>query len=201
MNEKILIGNDCAAGFIYRDIFKTQYYSPFIWSSLSYDLFLQVIENYDKLNFLNVTVGNDKLLDDFYVLIDNKIKLRFSHCKFDKTINTPKIKGINVYYNKIWEYIFETYIKRTKRMISFKMDPIYILHFDKNYLDKFMNGDLKILNNLFKLSKKILILTELSLPFEETKNIKIINLSTTIPWCKDILNNSELIKEKINLLK
>jgi len=198
--EKILIGNDCATGFIYRDVLKTPYYSPFIWSSLTYDLFLQVIENYTTLNFKNIIVGNDKPLDDFHILIDNKIKLRFSHCKFDKLCSVPKIIDINVYYNKIWEYIQEKYIKRTERMLSSKINPIYILHFDKNYLDKLMNSDVNSLDKLYKLNQKTLILSDLSLPYKETENIKIIKLSDTVPWCRDISLKSDLIKEKLNLL-
>jgi hypothetical protein len=50
------------------------------------------------------------------------------HAKFDPSCNNPQVKGVDVYYEKIWEYLTDNYIRRVKRMIELGMPPIYVLY-------------------------------------------------------------------------
>lgn len=128
-----LIGNNCLIGFTYRDILKQEYQTPFIWSRLWNDDLINLLQNYENINFNNYELKktNPKLKDndnDFYILLDNKVKIYFRHCFFSIKHNEPKKFHANVYFNKIWEYVFTKYIERTERMLKCTEKPIVIIH-------------------------------------------------------------------------
>lgn len=143
-----LICNSCASGHIYKEILKIKYPNPFIWSIVDFDSMYYLIKNYENINFLNYEL---KKTQDwkFYLMIENKIKIQCIHYKFDKTYSTPTIKGIDVFYNKIWEYIVEKYEERLSRM--YKEQPIFMLTnwWDRTETDLTYDR-LKLLNDLHK---------------------------------------------------
>lgn len=58
-----IITNNCLGGFIYRDILKTEYQNPFIWTYIKTNEFIFLCENYNKINFHNYELskkGNTK---------------------------------------------------------------------------------------------------------------------------------------------
>lgn len=113
-----IITNNCLGGFIYKDILKEEYQNPFIWTLFDPDEYIDFIDNFDTINFDNyelIKEGNG-LSNNFQLLIDCKYHLKFIHYNFEASADTPYIKGVDVYYNRIWEYIVEKYITRLKRM-------------------------------------------------------------------------------------
>jgi len=123
---KNIISNNCLGGYVYRDILKEEYQNPFIWTRLDNIDFINLLENFDTLNFKNIELfkESDKL-EKFRLKIDNKIKLQFNHYLFDSNYNKPTIIGIDVHYNKIWEYIANVYLRRLNRMQK-EIDFIFI---------------------------------------------------------------------------
>lgn len=133
MKEQILIGNNCLVGFIYRDILKHEYQTPFIWSRIWNDDVIKLLEHYKEINFENFELKkvNKKINNkdnDFYILLDNLVKIFFKHNFFFDEYNEPKKNQANVYYNKIWEYTYNNYQKRTKRMLKCDEKPIIVVH-------------------------------------------------------------------------
>lgn len=161
----ILISNDCCAGYIYKYTLKTKFNSPTIWSSLCFNDFYYLVKNYNKINFLNYEINRDdpNKLEKFYIYIDNNIKLYFNHYRFDINEKVPKQDGINVYYNKIWEYIVEKYKIRTERM---KTDNqiCFVFHIDglkEDYKSHKYDKQIKDLISYCETNKiKLLLLTE-----------------------------------------
>lgn len=113
-----IIGNNCIGGFLYKNLFKMEYQNPFIWIRILNNHFINLIENFEIIDFKNYELKAYKTLDDFRLLIDNKTEIEFVHMKFEQNASTPIVDGVFVYYNKIWEYIIEKYEARLKRMKS-----------------------------------------------------------------------------------
>ena len=84
MKNEILIGNNCLVGFIYRDILKYEYQTPFIWSRIWNDDFIKLLEHNKEIDFENFELKkvNKKINNkdnDFYILLDNLVKIFFEH--------------------------------------------------------------------------------------------------------------------------
>lgn len=124
-----IISNNCLGGFLYRDLLKTEYKSPFIWTLMEPDLYIEFIDNFENINFDNFELTNDskELSNKFSIIIDEKYKLEFIHAHFDKSSNKPKIVNADVYYCKIWEYIVEVYTRRLERM-KHETDKLFLFH-------------------------------------------------------------------------
>lgn len=129
-----IITNNCLGGFIYRDILKTEYQNPFIWTGIEIEKFIDFVDNFDKIDFTNVMIEKEGegLKNNFFTVIDDKYKFRNGHIVFNKNDNVPRIMNdskhldwVNVYYNRPWEYILEKYNKRVKRMDNNIIVAIY----------------------------------------------------------------------------
>lgn len=86
----VLIGNNCLVGYIYRDILKQEYQTPFIWSRIWKEDFEKLISQYDMLNFDNFELKKinslNKSNNDFYILLDDTIKIFISTINLIKTM-------------------------------------------------------------------------------------------------------------------
>ena len=120
-----IISNTCLGALLYHKINQT-YQNPFCWNVIDYNSFYYLIDNYNKINFNNYELKKDNNWN-FYILIDKKIKIQYVHYRFKKDENKKINRGINVYWNKIWEYIVKKYEERLKRMLLTKEKPIFIL--------------------------------------------------------------------------
>lgn len=129
-----IITNDCLGGFIYRDVLKTDFQNPFIWTQMNYKTFIKLIEEYENLNFNNVHIDKNgqELKNNFITVIDDKIRIENIHIFYSEKDEIPRIEAENVFYKKPDEYIKEKYIKRQNRMCG---KPIVIVD------DKFGNYD------------------------------------------------------------
>ena len=127
-----IVTNNCLGGFIYRDILKTEYQNPFIWTYLKTNDFLFLCEHFDEINFKNFMIGKEGEghKNNYVIKIDEKITLAFHHVWFDKECNEPMIKnsfhGMDIHYNKPWEYIVEKYENEYLEWFK-RQDPIFIL--------------------------------------------------------------------------
>lgn len=119
-----LICNSCASGHIYKEILKVAFPNPFIWSIIDFDSMYYLIKNYTNIDFLNYDIEKDNKWN-FTLLVDNNIRIQCIHYKFDKTALRPVVRGIDVFYNKIWEYIVEKYEARVHRMFN-SPPPIFM---------------------------------------------------------------------------
>lgn len=127
-----IIANSCVGGFIYKNELKVPFQNPFIWNIIDYNSMLYLVKNYDKINFENFELMKDKNWN-FSLIIDGKVKIQYVHYKFNANCNKPTTKYIDVFYNKIWEFIVSKYILRLDRMKKDKSRPIFIF---ANWFDK-----------------------------------------------------------------
>ena len=120
-----ILTNNCLGGFIYRDILKTEYKNPFIWTGIEIDNFIDLVDNFEKIDFTNVKLEKrgEGLKNNIFTVIDDKYTFRNGHIVFSINDDVPRIMNdpnqldsINVYYNKPWRYILEKYDKRVERM-------------------------------------------------------------------------------------
>lgn len=130
-----LISQNCLTGDLNRYYFHNEYQNPFVWTVISFNDMYKLINEWDNINFLNYTLVKDKNWN-FSIVIDNKIKIQYVHYKFSPQDNKPRKVGVDIYYNKIWEYIVEKYEKRIKRMLEKNQKPIFcICNFKTIYKD------------------------------------------------------------------
>lgn len=160
-----IISNNCFGGYIYKNVLKAAYTTPFIWNRIHNEDLIKLLENFNKINFKNVEIKKigKNLEDGFFITIDNLINVFYQHYKFDKNCNTPTLKddvtnmlghwSIDIHYNKIWEYILEKYESRLNRM---NFNDTFILALEDNN-----NLDLdKILPLAEKLKFKVILTTK-----------------------------------------
>ena len=182
-----IISNNCTAGFIYQKLLNTEYENPFIWCRFFNDDFLYLVENYNNINFHNYEIGkySNKLenrTNPFYIRIDNKISINYTHYYFDYNATKPTRIKSDFFYNKIWETVLSNYEKRLTRMSG---KPIFIFNDDGDYSVYGSNKTwLDIIDKLITLSKKIdnkiIILTNHHKEMKEN-NLLILNSKNIFP--------------------
>lgn len=125
-----IIANNCIGGFLYK-FSKKQFPNPFIWTSMYFEDFLFLIQNYDKINFDDYLIEKhekDKRL--FNINIENKITVRCPHWLFDPAYQNPTlVDKVNIKYCRIWLYINEKYTSRLKRLQENTEKPVFIMDF------------------------------------------------------------------------
>lgn len=177
-----IITNNCLGGFIYRDILKCEYQNPFIWTGIEIKQFIDLVDNFEKIDFNNVMIekkGKD-FSNNFYIIIDDKYAVRNVHIYFDANENIPKRKSDGVYYNKPWEYIYLKYIKRIKKMDK----DIRIGFYDKN--ESTLEDLIKLSEICKKRKYKCLIITDKII--ESNEFVKFCYFNHKDPWFDEIKN-------------
>ena len=156
-----IIANCCAGGEFYLKVLKTEFKNPFIWSSIAPIDMKTLIQQYDNLNFDNIEIKKDTaVLERFYILLDNKVKVHFPHYRFSAYCEKPTIVKPDIFYNKIWELIAETWARRLKKM---QEEPVFMilthrLHNEYTY----SNCSDKDIQDFLKIDKRIADLRILS---------------------------------------
>lgn len=130
-----IISNSCLGAFIQKDFLKQPYSNPFCWNVIEDNSIINLISMYDTINFKkyellrgnNLPYYTDKDCN-FYLNIDNKVKVYYVHYRFSKNDTKPRKanygNATDILYNKIWKYIIDCYEKRLQRM---KDEPIFVL--------------------------------------------------------------------------
>lgn len=142
-----IISHNCVSGRIYQ-MKGLKYETPFVWCIIPPEDFFYLYNNYDNINYKNIKINKEN--NDYRIVVDDKINVYYVHYKYDKncTVVTKKTK-IDIFYNKIEDYIIEKYFIRLERM---KDKPIFIVtdrefptkpqfNFKKDDLLKYVNKD------------------------------------------------------------
>ena len=126
-----LIGNSCTASFITRFSNK-QFTNPFTWTAIDFNSYYNLITNFNKIDFMNYRLGYliDKNVRRYHIVIDNLVNVFYVHYRYKasatklETLENPN--SVDVFYNKIDEFIEEKYVTRTKRMMKLNEAPVFI---------------------------------------------------------------------------
>jgi hypothetical protein len=125
-----IIANSCVGGFIYKNELKEPFQNPFIWSLIDFESMLYLAKNFYSINFNNIRLTDvGKIEDDtweFHLIIDNNVLVKYVHYKFSMFDKHPTVRGIDVFYDKIWEYIIDKYRERVSRMIRGGIPPTFV---------------------------------------------------------------------------
>jgi len=163
-----IISNSCVGGFIYRDNIRCSYQTPFIWNLVDFESMHYLIENFRDINFKKYDIKKDANWS-FSIVVEDKIELKYIHYKFDKNANEILHKDIDVYYNRIWEYIVDKYDKRVNVMLNNTSNPLFIFANGWNPPETILTyNQLNILNDL----KKDNIICAVDKIYPEFTNIK-----------------------------
>lgn len=124
-----IIANNCTGSRLYQQI-GMQYGNPFMWSIISPEDFLYLYNNYYDINYWNYEIG--KKNGSYKLIIDGKINVLYVHYKYgeEDVVPTRKNNDMDIFYNKIEDYIIEKYEKRLKRMVD---KPFFVVS-DREYL-------------------------------------------------------------------
>lgn len=145
-----IICNSCVGGFIYKNELKTPFGTPFIWNIIDSSSMLYLIKNYENIDFGNYDLIKDKNWN-FSIIIDEHVTVKYVHYKFDANANTPYVKYIDYYSNKVWEYIVQKYEERKNRMLADHSIPYFIFANWFNVKETNLTYDLlKTINGLNK---------------------------------------------------
>ena len=183
-----LIGNSCLSSFITKEHIKEGYSNPFCWNVIDVNSFCYLIENFDKINFWNYELVKDKNWN-FSIIIDNRVKVNFVHYKFSKDISKITVKGLDVFYNKIWTYIVEKYENRLKRMLEKKEVPIFIIgsSYDKTF-GAVDDDDIKKIAKI-KTNYKIIVTSDKDIDFQLPNNV--------IYYKHAVIKNNKLLSKQL----
>ena len=176
-----ILSTNCLGAFTYRDVLHSSYSNPFIWTTLDFENFKTLLNEYENINFRNVELYKEgkEFLNNFNLRIDDKIFVKNTHIFFDKNCNDPIKRNTCVYYNKPWEYIIEKYNNRITRMDNKLVVMIYDKHLSQNEI-----------NEIYSICKRknypALFFTKFDI--KETALIKKIDFETNIgDWIKPLL--------------
>ena len=131
-----VISNNCCGGRLYQQT-NQQFNNPFIWMIASYDSIYEVMNNFKNINWYNYEMDKSKLKPNTFIIrIENKIEINYVHYIFDpkadqiiqkKTFDKEEHWTGDVCYNKIWEFVNEKYLERTKRMLELNEKPCFLI--------------------------------------------------------------------------
>ena len=133
-----LIGNCCISNSVARYCNEGNT-NPFSWVDLDFESMFYCMTHWTTINWANIRMEEHKhpywAGNIYWLIIDNNITIRYVHYLFDANAKKPTTIGSNVYYCRIWEYIINKYIERTKIMLSSAQDPTFVIewgHLDYN---------------------------------------------------------------------
>ena len=147
-----LIGNCCISSYLLRK-WGFGNTNPFTWVDMDFDSFYNLLTDYENINWKNIEMTHrlhpyNKSQKVFELTIDNKVKLAFIHMLYDANAKCPIVRGTDIYYCKIWEYIVQKYFEHLQIMLESNKEPIFVnewehLNYDETAFEKLLNTDLK----------------------------------------------------------
>lgn len=198
----VLVGNDCAVGYLYRDVLCEPYASPTIWTKCLKDDFLAYVKTINdiRLDKFICLVKNPSTLSGFYVKLHNGIKFECIHTKFDISANTPIVRDVNTYYCKPWEYITQKWLTRCKRMLDSRLDPVLILHINQADPDFATDNERQlyisdVITAAHQSGTKIIVLSDFSITDSRVPHIII---GVNRPWQQEFKHNAQMFKQVLH---
>ena len=178
--EVNIISNCCAGATLYKNYLGIPYNNPFIWAVLYPKTVFTLLESFYTINWLNIKLEEANLMVDpsqghrnYKIIIDNKVEIFYIHYQFNEAQSTIYDTGVDVFYNRIWEYVIEKYISRVKRMGELKVPPSFLLCDNKEGYS-FSNND--ILRLLSPRPFKIVLATDKDLShYDIPANVMVIH--------------------------
>jgi hypothetical protein len=186
-------------------LLKKEYENPFIWCRVFNEDYLYLVKHYAEINFKNFELCKfgskiKNKTNPFYINVDNKISIHYSHYYFDCAAEKPLIikkhEGADFYYNKIWETVVNNYEKRLGRMTG---EPIFVFNDDQRYQPIANKKWTDIVPQLIELSKKIknkMIIISNHYKERKENNLLILNSKNIYPPF-NLKNNERRILEFI----
>lgn len=121
-----IISNNCAGAFIYSYT-KTEYNNPFMWSLLSSQAFETLMCRWDDINFGRISFPPLPETTKVTITVDGIIPVEYIHIKYDPLAIQPRKESPDVYVAKPYQYAYDKYIQRLKRMFLCKDKPIFLI--------------------------------------------------------------------------
>jgi hypothetical protein len=172
-------------GYLYI-LNKERFNNPFIWCAIDSNDFIYLIRNFDTINFSNVEVTElkenvfknhdaikKKIREKKHIIgikIDNKITAYYTHYLYDRYKTKPTKIDIDIFYNRNFEYVYQKYMERLKRMYTDENPVFYIITYKKHNWSQEKLDYLLYLNTKYK----IIIITQFKIK-NRPKNVYIIN--------------------------
>ena len=190
-----LITNCCIGGDYYNEM-KLEYNNPFIWVIIKPNDMIQLIGNFNKLNFNNIKLLSSEFSNEkrqcFKLNIDNLVDIHYPHYlknEYYKEIQYGSTDtSVDVLYYKIEDYIIETYKRRLNRMLINKEIPQFLILGDREGY----NWDLEQIYKLDKISgEKICLISQIKLP-TPLKNVYYINYNSENHYQTRIKNDKQI---------
>lgn len=129
--EQNIIASSCVGAYIMRDYLHQQFNNPFIWCATEHHSMLYLINNYDTINWFNVSMrmSNGFKPKSYPILtIDNSVDVKFVHYRFswpDKKLRKDST-STDVFYRFIYRFTLDKYFTRVQRMLSCGIPPIFV---------------------------------------------------------------------------
>ena len=133
-----IISNNCAGAELYTRL-KLPFNNPFMWAVVFADDMIKLITNFDTINwthlsalFMSEQLAKYNNYTEFEenipgLRIDNTFDIYFTHYKYDALATQPTTRGIDVFFNKNWEYALIKYFTRVKRMCNGTVCPRFLI--------------------------------------------------------------------------
>ena len=124
-----LIANNCLGAFIYEKN-KMQFSNPFIWSLTKADSLIYVMKHYKDINWENIEL--DKFINAggekcYSIIVDDNVRINYTHYIQGSKSDKERIVGRNVYDYRAYEYTFNKYTSRVKRMMCNNEKPVFLI--------------------------------------------------------------------------
>lgn len=127
-----VISNNCCGGWLYKNN-HVEYGNPFMWSITQYNSIMYLLTHFYDINWANIKFSESPLRHNTYqIIVDGQVAIHYIHCLFNKIQKQPtKVFraniGNDIDYCQIWEYVYEKYMSRVKRMIANGKEPVFLL--------------------------------------------------------------------------
>lgn len=141
-----VISTNCISGFWYRDIVKTNYEVPFIWTNMYLSDLLALIKEFDTLDLKNIKVEftDDKFmkkdgLKRVKVVIENKVQVFFVHHSQSRIkIDKPIVSGISVVCPDVIQYVTDAWLRRVE-ILPYNKKRVWVTWDDARISDVDLN--------------------------------------------------------------
>lgn len=165
-----IIGNSCVSSWITTKFLNQELINPFAWCIIDFNSCFNLVKHWDSINFENYRLKKD---DNFNIsiIIDNLVKVDYVHYRFHKNYNTPTKIEEDIFYNKIWEFIVDKYIKRLKKMRESNINPVFIFATANHGLARHKPFTLAEQSKLDELNSKYTIILSFDKMIDEPKNV------------------------------
>ena len=122
-----LISTNCAGSYVMTRN-NAPLGNPFAWAFVTYSSVDALMDHFDDIRWSNFIIErNPRAKNTFSLRIDNQLLVHYIHYRLNPKYPTPHIVGHEVESSKIWEYVVNAYIRRTKRMLQLNEPPKFLV--------------------------------------------------------------------------